>query len=343
MYRKTFTYEGKRYDIKATTQEELFEKMAEKKQALKTNTVKETNMLVKDWLKFWVNTFKMPYVSERTQSMYSYAIKCINEYIGYRQLKSITSSDIQNIMTRESQVGSSRSRIDKIYMTLKQAFERAEIDEKIKKTPVKGIRKPNVSDKPRRILTREERAALLRVAEYNDHGAWILTMLMMGLRPSETAMLQGFDVNHKRKELHVRGTKSYSADRYIPIPSDLWEYFSQFHGDEYIFTTTGGKSLTTKTIRRWWESYKHQIDIEMGATVYRNQIVESVIDDGIVLYSLRHTFGTDCVTAGIDALTLAKLMGHADIRTTNKYYVHQSPEMRDNARIKLEALHEMWK
>jgi site-specific recombinase XerD len=40
-------------------------------------------------------------------------------------------------------------------------------------------------------------------------------------------------------------------------------------------------------------------------------------------YDLRHTYGTRAIEGGTDPLTLMRLMGHADLKTTSRY-VHLS-------------------
>lgn len=47
--------------------------------------------------------------------------------------------------------------------------------------------------------------------------------------------------------------------------------------------------------------------------------------ENVVAYSLRHTGATDAVGAGIKGFTLAELMGHSDIRMTQRY-VHLRPD-----------------
>ncbi len=53
------------------------------------------------------------------------------------------------------------------------------------------------------------------------------------------------------------------------------------------------------------------------------------------LYDLRHTYGTRAVEAGIDVFSVAKLMGHADLRTTERY-VHLSKAHLEDAQRKIE-------
>lgn len=38
-----------------------------------------------------------------------------------------------------------------------------------------------------------------------------------------------------------------------------------------------------------------------------------------VLYDLRHTFATRMIATGVDVMTLKEIMGHRDIRVTQKY------------------------
>ncbi|MFN3078151.1 MAG: tyrosine-type recombinase/integrase, partial [Alphaproteobacteria bacterium] len=51
---------------------------------------------------------------------------------------------------------------------------------------------------------------------------------------------------------------------------------------------------------------------------------------GIKAYTLRKTFASAMVEAGVPVFELAKLMGHKDISTTYKYYTHlQHHTLRD--------------
>ncbi|HSP31778.1 MAG TPA: tyrosine-type recombinase/integrase, partial [Halomonas sp.] len=52
------------------------------------------------------------------------------------------------------------------------------------------------------------------------------------------------------------------------------------------------------------------------------------------LYSLRHNFASQLVLAGIDLLTVSKLMAHSDIQTTIQFYAHLRP---DHTRDAVEA------
>lgn len=95
---------------------------------------------------------------------------------------------------------------------------------------------------------------------------------------------------------------------------------------------TTGKRHTQSSMTCLWSNFKRELDISMGAKVYRNQIIESKVAPDLVPYCLRHTYGTDLQDAGVP-LNIAKyLMGHSDIAMTANIYTHTS-----NAAIKSAA------
>jgi len=53
------------------------------------------------------------------------------------------------------------------------------------------------------------------------------------------------------------------------------------------------------------------------------------------IYDLRHTYGTRAIEAGTNPLALMKLMGHADLKTTQRY-VHLSKDHLAEAQRRME-------
>lgn len=52
----------------------------------------------------------------------------------------------------------------------------------------------------------------------------------------------------------------------------------------------------------------------------------------LTFHGLRHTFGSRCAAAGIDVVTIQRWMGHASIRTTQRY-MHHAPSGHDAVRL----------
>ena len=77
------------------------------------------------------------------------------------------------------------------------------------------------------------------------------------------------------------------------------------------------------SLRRLWTGFKRDLDISMGAELYRNKIIKSVVAENLTPYCLRHTFCTDLQKAGVPLNVAKELMGHADIQTTANIYTHK--------------------
>lgn len=339
-YRKTFTYRGKRYDVKADSHDELLQKIAEKKFLLSKGINKESNIKTQEYTKMWLETFKKPYVSQSTFTSYTYSIKCINRYIGTRNLRDVNSIDIQEMITKEFERGLSKSFISKLINTTRQVFRQAYADEVINRDPSVSIRRPKQEYGKGRALTDEELKAVIEVAQNHRHGLWILTMLYTGMRPNETARLRKCDI--KDGVMHIRGTKTKKSDRYIPLPKPLEGKFDNFKANDLIFGKLNGKPTDNHLREKWWRGFKRDLDIYLGAKTYRNKIVESVLSPTLTLYCLRHTFGTNGQANGIPIDVLADLMGHEKIETTRKYYIHDNMESKNRAMDMLNSSYEKW-
>ena len=74
-----------------------------------------------------------------------------------------------------------------------------------------------------------------------------MLMRCCGLRPQETAYVQGKDIENDI--LHVRGTKTENADRYVPSPKILLDMMPNIKEETYLCPTSNGKAPTNKDNR----------------------------------------------------------------------------------------------
>ncbi len=55
--------------------------------------------------------------------------------------------------------------------------------------------------------------------------------------------------------------------------------------------------------------------------------------NGFKLHSLRHTFATQLIDRGVDVLTVSKILGHSDIKTTMIYAKVRLESLRNAVRL----------
>ena len=249
--------------------------------------------------------------------------KHVVQNIGWKTLDSVTRQDCQDIM--DSLAGRSASLIKKVYQILRQIFRRATTHELIEQDPTEGLEKPPARVKQeRRALTDEERAALHTVWEkYPDEMRIFKIMYYTGARPSECWSMRKRDVHtvNGRRMLDINGTKTENAVRSVPFPDEIWQDVQHLKRDEYLTTTGTGSVLNRDSYRRRARRLSREMNIALGAEMYRNEIVEDRLN-GFVPYDIRHDYCTRLATAGVDVRVAQKLMGHSKIDITVDIYSH---------------------
>lgn len=344
-YRESEFYDGKKYTASGKTQKaaikSLSRKIADAKNGVGTIN---KNMTVGAWVEVWLETFVKS--SDLTPKSYKNVECKVNRHIvgtiGTMKLRDVKEVHLQKILNDQS--GMSMSHVTKLRDYMKQIFHRALKSKLIPYSPADDLELPKAADKKRRPLTDEERSAILKTAQTHPAGLWVKTMLYCGLRPGETVPLRWCDIDFEKNVVNVhqalesgskdtiKSPKSKAGYRLVPIPEHLIADLKSQQGRplEYIFTQTlpenKGKHHTPSSLRCYWDSFKRQLDLDMGAEVYRNQIVKSKLSDDLTPYVLRHTYGTDLQAAGVPINIAKYLMGHADISTTANIYTHENEE-----------------
>lgn len=351
----SYTWDGVRHYCYAETKEEA-QRKADIELALLNAGVKDSptnKVTVKDWSEEWLRTYKQGLVGDAWyKAMKSIVNNIIVPEMGNKLVRKVSASDIQRLMNKQSHFSESHQR--KIAQTITQIFGSAEENRIIDRIPLKHIKIAQTRQKQgHRTISAEERSLTLSTADkYPDSGLFFLIMLYCGCRPQEVSRLMVGDYDKEQKILYIRRArkaddttgipKSAAGYRDIPVPDYLAErlYFPSKKKKDYIITSTLGEPLTRSSERAMWNRFKRHMDIENGAELFRNAIVESTIADDLCPYCYRHTYCTDLQDAGVPLSVARVLMGHSDIRMTAEIYTHRSDESFEDARKKLNERHE---
>ncbi len=160
----------------------------------------------------------------------------------------------------------------------------------------------------------------------------ILLSLYTGLRIGKVCALHWEDINLDTQTLAVRRTlmriqdpspqsarktkiiectpKTASSVRRIPLPEWICPFLQQLQQSSQCYLLTG--RITYMEPRNYYNRYK--------------KILRSLNLDKYNYHALRHTFATRCVEHGFDVKSLSEILGHADVATTMRRYVHPSME-----------------
>lgn len=149
----------------------------------------------------------------------------------------------------------------------------------------------------------------LLLANAAPHFVWALEVEWeLGARPgpSELFKIKWTDVNFTDGTIRVRGTKTHESDRVLPITERfklrLLEKRKEAQS-EYVIEFRGKPVNSLKTALAGAK--------KRAGLKYR-----------IRLYDVRHLFASTMLSSGADLAAVSRLLGHADITTTQKYYYH---------------------
>lgn len=323
-YTKTFTFEGKRYVVRADTEKDCLMKMALRLRDLEEGRVLISgNMSVREWSERAIEVYKSNVVDKSKEDFQRRVEKHILSQIGSFPLKSIKAVQCQEILNKQS--GMSFSHVQKVSQALKFIFRTAKENQLILSDPTENIVLPDSVKGSRRALTKYETEHFLKVCAEDPRFIFFEFMYYCGCRPGEVVNLIRKDIELVDGEhmLHIRGTKTANSDRYVPLNRILFDRVKNYTPFELLCQNGANSKHTKSSYDRMVAALKRAMNISMGCKTYRNALIPPYpLAADFVPYCLRHTYCTNLAKAGVDIRIAQKLMGHANIAVTAEIYTH---------------------
>lgn len=323
-YTKTFIFEGQRYYARGNTLEEVVVNREKKKAELKARSkLVSGDMTLSEWAARCIPAYKTKQ-KDVTRENFKYLVNhYILKHIGMLPLKSITPLNCQDTLNELE--GLSQYVINQVYIAMNFLFSHAVDNRLILENPAANITKGKGSKKERRALNAYEEKIFLSACEKDERFLLFLLMYYCGCRPSEACNVMGMDIQEVQGKhlLHIRGTKTVKADRFVPIPDAIYYKIKGTPKFRTIVVNNAGNKIDSSSYKRMWKSLRREMNMLMGCRVYRNELIPPFpLASDIVPYCLRHTYCTNLQKRGIDIRVAQYLMGHADIKMTANIYTH---------------------
>jgi len=203
---------------------------------------------------------------------------------------------------------------------------------KVKWTTLTFVRAPREKKLPD-ILSREEVQCILKNIRLQRYRACLQTIYSCGLRLQEGTNLQVQDMDSARMLIHLRGGKG-NKDRYVPLPQKtldvLREYWKTHRNPVWIFPAPGrggiGMSIANEPMPK---------GSVQGA--FRLALKESGIHKHASVHTLRHSYATHLLEAGINLRLIQEYLGHNSLQTTS-IYAHLTQKAQEMAAEHINSL-----
>lgn len=215
--------------------------------------------------------------------------------------------------------GAGATTIIRAYGVLAGVLDDAVKSRRLAVNPARGVE--NLPKKGRKRHVYLSAADVERLAiESGEHRALVLTLAYCGLRWGELVALRVRDVEFLRKRLtvhdnavqlgveHAVGRTKSRKTRSVPVPQFILDELSvQCQGkdlDELVFPAPNGRYLPRpKSTRGWFAGAVKRAGVQT-----------------ITPHDLRHTTASLAVSAGVNVLALARMLGHTSAKVTLDVY-----------------------
>ncbi len=270
-------------------------------------------------------------LSERTQEMYVRAVRQLAEHY-HKPPDQITEEELRAYFLHIKNVKKwSRAGITIALCGIKFFYEHT-----IQRHwPILDFVRPAAEKKLPDILSREEVRLILSHVRLFRYRACLSTIYSCGLRLKEGTHLHVPDIDSSRMMIHIHRGKG-AQDRYVPLPQSTLEllrsYWKTHRNPVWIFPASGRGGIHRATatepmppppryhIKLWKRSGDGNVQ-----DAFRAALRASGIKKHASVHTLRHSYATHILDAGVNLRHIQKNLGHKSLATT-AIYTHLTAE-----------------
>lgn len=275
------------------------------------------------WHKKFVKALQINGKGERTQDAYVRAMRLLIEHYN-KTPDTISEDELQDYFVYRQDVSEWAPNTQRIaYTGIKFFF----INVLKKDWHLFKLLKTKRESRLPTVLSQEEvRRTLACIKTFHNY-VFHSTLYSCGLRLQEALYLEVSDIDGQRKQIHVHRGKG-CKDRYVPLPEPtlylLRRYWVTHKNPKLLFPALGrgmnlGATSTTP------------MAIESVQGAFRRAKVQAGIKKRRVsTHTLRHSYATHLLEAGVNIRTIQQYLGHSQLETT-MIYLHLTQKGQEDA------------
>jgi len=275
------------------------------------------------WYDKTVEALQLNGKGERTQQAYARAVRMLIEFHG-KEPDQISEDELKSyFLHRRNVTGWAPNTLRISYCAIKFFYQHV-----VKRDwHTLSVLKAQSERRLPCVLTRYEIDRIFKKVTTFHNYAFLSTIYSCGLRLQEGLFLQIADIDARRKLIHIHRGKG-AKDRYVPLPDAtlhlLRRYWVTHRNTELIFPALGrGQNLgpLSKT--------PMAIDSVQGA-FRRAKHKAGITKRRVSVHTLRHSYATHLLEAGVNIRVIQRYLGHSQLETT-MVYLHLTRKGQEDA------------
>jgi len=308
------------------------------------------NIKLDDWYEKWMNVYKYDSIRDNTKRHYNQVYrKHISPYLGKLNMRDITQLQIRELIKKLDKQGYKFETRNKVKVILIDMFNKAMIDEFVKKNPAKGISVKRKEKKDVQVLSLDDQIAFFECCKGTFYDNLFNVALLTGMRVGELAALRLEDIDFNKNVINVNRTlvyqrydndncktfhfelpKTKTSLREIPINQQCKLFLKKQLIQKNVIKN---KAPVEKKVEKQFEDllFTTKFNTPLNSQIVCDaikKIVDEVnltrdVTEELEIFSchcFRHTFATRCFEAGIQPKTVQSYLGHATLQMTMDLY-----------------------
>lgn len=255
-----------------------------------------------------------------TQICYAPALRRARDAFDEMSIDEITPLDVKRILEKLAMQKYSAKTVKMQKVVIGLIFKYAVVNGYTDTNPAEYVQLPKHLSAEERTPPSQDTISIIKNSLSAPFGLFPFFLLYTGCRRGEALGIRWSDIDFKNDVIYIRQNLTYqsnrpviqnhlktkSGTRDVPLLSPLRDALNDVRGKkfEYVFCNNDGTLLSETQFNHRMRAYKKLTGAEFTP------------------HQLRHEYATILYEAGVDEGTAQKIMGHADIRTTQNIYTH---------------------
>jgi len=177
------------------------------------------------------------------------------------------------------------------------------------------------------VLSVEEVRSILAQVKNFPHHVFLSTVYSCGLRLDEARHLEVSDIDSQRMMIHVHRGKG-AKDRYVALPQPtlhwLRRYWLTHRHPRLLFPARGHKTTDAK------QAIQPMAKSSVQSAFRQAKRAAGVQKKGVAVHTLRHSYATHLLEAGVNLRVIQRYLGHSRLETT-MLYLHLTQKGQEDA------------
>lgn len=298
------------------------------------NPIQGHNITINELIDQYLEIHAKPTLKKTTLNMYTQVLdRHVRPCIGCSKVRSISSIDIQKILSDKSNSGLSDQTVKHIYSLIKRIYNFAAKHDLIEKNPINRVAPPKIKRKQMRTWTKEEAHIFLNSIQNEIYFHIFVLALTTGMRQGELLGIRWQDINFENQTLSVvQAVSQVKGHTFISTPKTGQRIIklSSFALESLptprkrrglVLVTKTGKPLSPRNLLRWFRKKTNDLKLPY-----------------IRFHDLRHTAATFLLEENVHPKIVQEMLGHSTIQLTLDTYSHIIPTMQDKAADTMDSI-----